>query len=351
MLTLTKKRVLPIGLYLGPRTATLVQLTGGPGHLQVHAMAQGELPVNETAPLEQQDRDVAAAVRKLIADHKFRGRLVVSCLGSQELFVQNVRVPKLPPGELEKVVRWEAEERLPYPVAEAELRHLLAGEVRQDANLKQEVILLACHQGVIKRHIALLELAGPVPTAIDVEPCALMRCLASADALAAADSRRAYIHFGDKSTTVIFAEGEQILFLKFISGGSYHLDLAVARNLNIPLREAAKMRSVVNAAPALDKNDEVHRSIIEAVRGPLETTCGEVELCLRYHKVTFRGKPIEKIVVTGDEACPWLEAYLTSRFGTPCEIGKSFTRLQGPIPASQRGRPGVWATAMGLALK
>jgi type IV pilus assembly protein PilM len=87
------------------------------------------------------------------------------------------------------------------------------------------------------------------------------------------------------------------------------------------------------------------------VRGPLETTCGEVELCLRYHKVTFRGKPIEKIVVTGDEACPWLEEYLTSRFGTPCEIGKSFTRLQGPIPASQRGRPGVWATAMGLALK
>jgi type IV pilus assembly protein PilM len=212
------------------------------------------------------------------------------------------------------------------------------------------VILLACPQVVIQRHIALLESAGLIPTAIDVEPCALLRSLASAE-LAAGDSRRAYIHFGDKATTVIFAEGEQVLFLKFIGMGSQQLDAAVARNLNLPLRDAARMRAVVTAAAALDKNDEVHRSIIEAVRSPLEATCSEVELCLRYHKVTFRGRPIEKVIVTGEEACPWLVEYLGSRFGAPCEIGNSFARLQGGIPASHCNRPGRWATAMGLALK
>ena len=76
-----------------------------------------------------------------------------------------------------KVVVWEAEERLPYPTAEAEIQHLIAGEVRQNANVKQEVILLACRHEAINRHILLLVEAPLTPLAIDAEPCAALRCL------------------------------------------------------------------------------------------------------------------------------------------------------------------------------
>ena len=49
-----------------------------------------------------------------------------------------MRLPKLPAEEMDNVVRGEAEGRLPFPIAEGEIRHLLAGEVRQDAGIKQE---------------------------------------------------------------------------------------------------------------------------------------------------------------------------------------------------------------------
>lgn len=359
MFSFNRTRTSHIGLHLGQQSATLVQLSGGEGHRQVHAIAKSAVPYLESASSEEQDREVASALRKLIADHHFRGRTVVSCLGSQQLFVQNVRLPKLPPEEVEKVVRWEAEERLPYPVTDAEIRYLTAGEVRQDANVKQEVILMACHQGVIQRHIALLELAGLVPVAFDVEPCALLRSLVHAPASAddgaptggAAGTRRGYLHLGERSTAVIIAEGTQVLFLKYIASGGYHFDMAVARHLQLPAGEAARMRALVTASRTLDSQDELHRSIADAIRGPLESMCAEIELCLRYYKVTFRGQPLERTVVAGDEASPWLAEYLTERLAMPCELANPFATISQLPAQPQIEQPARWAAALGLSLK
>jgi type IV pilus assembly protein PilM len=343
-----RNRLLPIGLFLGDRSATLLQLSQSGGRFQVHAKAHGPLPVNENASPDEHDRQVAAALRRMLSDHPFRGRNVVSCLGSQELFVQNVRLPKLPPEEIEKVIRWEAEERLPYGIEEAEIRHLLAGEVRQDANIKQEVILLACHQGVLRRHLALLETAGLTPAAIDVEPCALLRALQ--DAEAAADARRAYIHLGERATTVIFAEGTQILFLKYITTGGQQFDQAVARHLNLPVEEAARLRADISAGASSESRDEVQKNVFEALRAPLEQVGSEIELCLRYYKVTFRGRPLERVILTGEEAYPWMLDFWSSRVGAPCFMGDPFSRLKNP-QAGDGDLPGRWSTAVGLSLK
>jgi type IV pilus assembly protein PilM len=261
-----------------------------------------------------------------------------------------VRLPQLPPEEAEKVVLWEAEERLPYPAQEAEIRHLMAGEVRQDANIKQEVILMACHRGALKRHLGVLEQAGLVPEAIDVEPCAILRGFCRG--LPEHSSRLAYLHLGEQSTAVIFAEGEQILFLKYVNRGGKHLDQAVAQHLSLPLKEAAAMRTSVMDSAQLEADNEVHRSVIEAIRGTLEALSTEIELCLRYFKVTFRGKPLERIVVSGSEASPWLAEFLSESLRTPCELGNPFQALaRWPAVSSALGRPARWATAIGLSLK
>ena len=349
MFGLTHRRTSPIGLHVTPQMVTAVQLSGEPGRLELHAWGQVEIHSGENASSDDQDRATAGALKKLLGGHAFRGRQVVTCLGSQELFVQNVRLPKLPAAEVDKVVRWEAEERLPYPVADAEIRHLLAGEVRQDANVKQEVILLACHNGVIQRHIAVLEAAGLVPEAIDVEPCAIVRCLGRDGASAATEARIGYLYLGHRSTAVIIAEGQQIIFLKYITGGGHQWDLAVSRQLDVTLREASEMRACVMVAPSLDDGDEVHRSIIEAIRPPLMAMTTEVELCLRYHKVTFRGLPMEKMFVTGSEAAPWLMEFLTGRLGLPCEAADPFAGLRGG--PRQNDLPGKWTAAIGLSLR
>lgn len=342
----------PIGLFLEERSATLAQLAGRPGEYELHALAQGELPFDEDAPSEAQDQERAAALRRLLADHPFKGRNVVSCLGARELFVQNVRLPQLSPEEIDKVVRWEAEERLPYPATEGEIRYLTAGEVRQDANVKQEVILMACHRGVVERHVRVLEEAGLTLLSIDVEPCAVLRCLRARQDDADDMSRTAYLNLGERATTALFAEGDRVLFLKYVGTGSAHFDQAVARHLDLNLDDAARMRRAVSAAPELDSEDELHRSVIDAIRGPLENLAADIELCLRYYKITFRGKPLERIICTGNDASPWLADFLADRLSTPCALGDPFESLRRRPPMSPvTERPWRWATAMGLSMK
>ena len=124
MLTFTRTRLSPLGLHLGRHTATVVQLAGSAERLELRATAQCRVPSVEGCSSDEADERVASALRRLIVDHRLGGRKVVSCLSADELFVETVRLPQLPPDEIAKVVPWEAAERLPYPLAEAELRHM-----------------------------------------------------------------------------------------------------------------------------------------------------------------------------------------------------------------------------------
>jgi type IV pilus assembly protein PilM len=352
MISLFGSRSFPIGLHLTQGAATLVQLCRTEGRYGIQAMAHSEIRFDENATPEEQDRTTAEALQKLVSDHPFKGRQVVSCLGFEELFVQNVRLPELPPEEVEKVIRWEAEERLPFPVNEAEVRHLIAGHIRQDSSVRQEVILLACREEVIRRHIDVLEQAGLAPSAVDIEPCAVVRCFRRNEQEDSDQHREAFLNLGRDATSVIFAEGEQIIFLKFIAIGGRDLDLAVARNLDIRVDEASQMRCQVTASSQLDAENDVHRSVIESIRPSLENMVSEIELCLRYYKVTFRGKHLEQISLTGAESTPWLADYVSDRLHTRCVLGRPFEglRIDGD-DAVRHVQPARCATAIGLAMK
>ena len=350
MLTLSRPRTTAIGLHLGPRFVTMVQVSGLSERAEVTALAQGALPARGEISDEQYDEQVAGTLKLMVSDHGFRGHNVVSCVSADDLYLQSVRLPQLPTEELQKVVQWEAEERLPFPVQNAELRYFLAGQIRQDASVKQEVVLMACQQTLLQRHLRILEAASLVPRAIDVEPCAVLRTFRHNHG--ESTDRTAYLHLGDNVSTVIIADGDAMLFLKYVGTGGRELDQAIAKHLELDPNEAYRVRATVNAAPTLDPHNDVHRSVIEAIRPQLESLASEVELCFRYFMVTFRGQPVTRLIVTGSESSTWLTEYLGQSLSCPVETGDPFVTFQRvPQVPSLLERPGRWSAALGLSLR
>src|ERR1700682_4367687 len=96
----------PIGVDIGSRSVKVVQLSADRKRL-IDA-ARWDLPGGEAAAGELRGPRLTEALRAAREGRQFRGRNVVVCLGAHELFVQNVRVPKAPPGEFEQIVRQEA---------------------------------------------------------------------------------------------------------------------------------------------------------------------------------------------------------------------------------------------------
>lgn len=340
--TLSLQRQPPIGLHLDGDWASLAQVALRNGRPVLQTAAAAELPADPA--------QAAASLRRLLTDHHFAGRAVVSTLPPRELTVQNVRLPEVPDQELQPLLRWEAQERLPYPVDEAELRHLAAGPVREEGVTKQETILLAVRREAIDRHLSLLEAAGLTPDAIDLAGCALLRCLSAADATAAepAPARRAAVYFGSAAVTVLVADRGRVLFLKHLPCGGRHLDQTLARATGLSESEAAAMRGTVCRAAALDADDDLHRTVIDALRTSLEGLATDIELCLRHVKVTFRGAPPQALAVTGPDASPWLAEFLADRLRTECRVftpASAFGSVVGP------DLPARFSVAVGLSLR
>ena len=343
----------PIGVDLGSRSVKLVQLSADRNELI--ATARWYLPGGSTSEGSGEDDpqqlsgELVKAIRAARESRDFRGRDAVLCLGSRELFVQNVRVTPSAETSLESIVHQEAASRLPFSVAEAEIRFLEAADVRQGDRTCREVILLACHRPVLLQTLATVEKAGLRPVAVDVEPSALLRCYAAQFRRDEDRRQRAmFVHVGTSNTAVVIAQGADPLFVKYIDVGGSHLDHAVARHLKIDLSDAASLRRHNGDRRADQQDPEVALSVATAVRGVIERLTQELSMCVRYHSVTFRGQPLVRLVLGGGEASETLLDALRERLDLQCEIGDPLRSYRETAPGGQRGQ---WDVAAGLALR
>lgn len=344
----TKKKLSPIGLDLGTRSVKLVQLNQD--RTRVVEAARWDLPLDVLPGDEGYSDRLIEAIGQAREGRRFRGREVVLCLGWRQLSVQNLRVPKPAAGvSLEPIVRQEVESRLPFPTAEAELRFLETADVRQGDAVRREVIVMACHRPVLDQTMRIIDAAGLRPVAVEVEPAALLRCYHLQYRRGEDQHQRSiYVHVGHGSTVVIIAQGAEVLFVKYIELGGKHFDEGVARHLQMSLADAWALRRH-NGDRRTDQQDpEVARSVVESIRPLVDKLVSEVSLCVRYHSVTFRGRPLTRLVLAGGEATQALVDTLAAKIDIKCELGDPLRSFEhGVLP----GRKGQWDVALGLALR
>ncbi len=342
---LTARGYGPIGVEFGGRSVKLLQLNAE--RTRVLDAVRRELPPAADAAARTQT--LVEALRAAREERNFKGREAVVSVGARELFLQNVRLPKAPPEETERLVQQEAANRLPYPLVEAELRYLEAADVRQGETVKREIIVLACHRPVLAALLAAVTEAGLRPIAVDPEPLALVRCYAWQFRRDEDRQQRAmFVHVGTTSTLVVIARGAEPLFIKYIDLGGRHLDESVAANLKMDLPAACALRRHNGDRRSEQQDPEIARSVQESVRPVLEKLAAELSMCVRYHSVTFRGQPLVRVVVGGGEAHAPLVDHLTHRLDLKCELGDPLRNCELAI---QTGRRGQWDIAVGMALR
>jgi type IV pilus assembly protein PilM len=356
----SSRRLSPIGIDIGTRNIKAAQLELGGERGRVVALAQHVLPINLESAADRAEA-VRAGLSNLQRMGIFKGRDVVLSLNAQQLFVQNVRVPRLPDEELHKVVRWEAEERLPEDFGEAEIRYLVAGDVRapsssgEGSEIRREVIVLACRRKEIQESIALLESLRLRPVAIDVSALAMARtCQSMLRRKADEQSAFLFIDLGAGMSTAVVTRGHEILLIKQLPSAGQSMDRAVARKLRLSIEDAAMARQQWGSKDDSVIDPDLGRVVGEAVRSEIETMAGELLMCVRYHSVTFRGNRITKALLLGGESNTRIADQLASRIDIPCEVCDPFTSVDvSPHVADQlrSSQPGQWVVALGLCTK
>ncbi len=365
-----------IGLDVGSSSIKMLQLAdGGAGPVVV---AAAHIPLSGfSGSSDSVNERIAQAVADGLRKNPFRGRDVVTTLGGGDFQLKNVRLPRMPAEELQSAVVFEARERFDFKGRSSEIRYIPVGEVRHGNDLKEEIVVFGVEESVVRRRISLLESLKLRPQAIEVPPCALARAFERFLAGGAeANAINVFLDVGFGATTVVVTRGAEISFLKLIEIGGRLFNEAVARTLGISDQEAAELRirimrehvcggvaesvaaATANARPGAVRPQvpaEMKEAVADAIRPSVERLSRDVQLCLRYFAVTFRGqKPVSLTLVGGEASEPMLTEVLTATVDVPCLIGHPLRGVDklGWIAGRERRtlRP-AWAVAAGLALR
>ena len=352
----------PIGLDIGTAGIKMVQFADQGGDPVLIAAAHCPLPwsAGDARPPEEVIRQ---AIAEALQRHKFQGRRVVTALGTGEFHMKNIRLPKMPPKEMEAAVEFEAQDRFGFGDRGAQFQHIVAGEVRHGNELKEEIIVFAALDSQVETRLDMLGSLKLEPLAIDVAPCAaarsFFRFLRRAEDV---DAVNVFLDVGWRGTSIVLTHGTKVSFLKMVEAGGQHFVEAIAKALSIPHEQAADLRVRIlheaagrRATEQESVPNDVRAAATDAVRSVAERIAKDVQMCLRYFAVTFRGQRPQSLTLVGGEARePSLMPIIAEGIDIPCTIGhplRGVGRVGSVGLPDQRAFQPAWAVACGLALR
>ena len=172
-----KGKLLPIGLDLGTTTVRMAQFSQYKGNYELVAAASAEIPEDKQANLRSRLAFCGPAIRKLLAANGFVGRECVVSLPAEATFVQHVKIDRMDPEGVAMAVLQEVEGKLPFPASQAEVRHIIAGEVGANGGQQQqEVIAVAAARETINASLAMARKAKLDVSGVNIESCAIVEC-------------------------------------------------------------------------------------------------------------------------------------------------------------------------------
>jgi type IV pilus assembly protein PilM len=246
----------PIGVDFGSDCLRMVQVQVIDGEPRITAAASADVPAHVRNDSTARTSFFAETARDLLAQGKFKGRQVILALPAAQMYIQHLRIPRMDDEALKKALPWEARGKLPIDPSHALLRHTVAGEIYQDSEPKDEVILMAAARETVSGLLAAAAKAKLDVLGMNVEPMAIVDCFNHVYRRKADQtSINLFVDIGFKSSRAIIAEGSRILFARSIPIGGEHLNRAVAQALGIGAEEAKLLRiKLCQVQPSLDEH-------------------------------------------------------------------------------------------------
>lgn len=369
----TNRRVKPIGLDIGYHSVKMVQLNAVKDGLQVTAADTVNIDPDINGDEKQRKKFIVSAIRQMLAKGDFHGRDVITALPNDKLIITNLRLSSEHNSEVHQFLRDEAAKRFGYDSEDDVINYMLAGNVQSGGEVKNEWILFAADDNTIRNHINILERAQLKPVSIDAVPCALFRSYKRLlRRQQDKEQTEFFVDIGSGSTTVVFGQGGKICFVKQLPIGGNKFNKQIAEKLSINIKEAESLRETLKKEklvnfkadsrlpePGSNLKSSIDASarqiIVDSISAVSEELAKEIAMCLRYYVVTFRGKSVESVVLSGGEAYESiLHNVLKRQLQIEINVAQPFEGFDVAnvdLDCSEHGHLCEWAIAVGLALK
>jgi type IV pilus assembly protein PilM len=234
----------PIGVDFGSDCLRLAQVApAGAGEYKLIAAASADVPNHVRHDPAGRINFFVETTKELLAAGNFRNRQACLGLPASMMFIQHLRMPKLDADGMKKALPWELRGKLPIDPSHALLRHIIAGDVFDGQEPKDEVIVMAAAKETINAFLAAAARAKLDIVGMNVEPKALVDCFTNIYRRKSDENAmNCFVDIGCVATRCVVARGNEIYFARTIPVGGDHFSRATANALKIKLDDAKLLR-------------------------------------------------------------------------------------------------------------
>lgn len=289
-----------LSLDLGSQTLRLAEFQAGPnGGLVLTGYRRREILADPAAETDR-TRQISEVLSAMMRELGIKGGPVDYAVPGQSVFARFVKLPLVDQDKIERIIAFEAQQNVPFPIEEVVWDYQL---VRSSDVDKIEVVLVAIKADLLEGMNAAVEAAGLQTTRVDVAPMALYNAFRFNYSELTGSSLVIYI--GARTTNLLFVAPGKV-FTRSIPMGGSSITSAIAKEFNEPF-SAAELRKrrdgfVSLGGPEAAASDPDVARVAKLVRSTMVRLHAEIARSISFYRTQQQGGQPERVFLCGGAA-------------------------------------------------
>ncbi|MFH0839319.1 MAG: type IV pilus assembly protein PilM [Candidatus Omnitrophota bacterium] len=341
-----------IGIDIGASSIKFAELKSVRGALQLKEAFASEFQFDSSTLKTIQTQE---AIRELVSSalKKINRKTQKVCISiwGQSAFVRFIKLPKVENKKLIKMIGFEAQQQVPFPIEEVIWDYQLFPNPHSP---ELDVLLVAIKNKAVNFLLESLQQTKIEIEYVDVNPLA---CLNAVNFLYRNESL-IIVDIGAKATNIIIQDGNKV-WTRSISLGGSDITKSIMVHYNLDFKKAEELKkkdakALLSEVGKVIDGSEHTREMISVISPILASIASEISNSIGFYKSQFGlSKQINKVLITGGSSCITnLDKFFEYNLGIPTErvdLSKNGTLL---ISGSKEiAQTQIYTAAVGLALR
>jgi len=289
---------------------------------------------------------IAEALTRVLKESGIKDRKAIVAVTGQKVIIREITLPLMDDKELMSGILWEAPRHIPYniddSIIDAEKVEEFEGE---DGNKMMNVLLVAAPRDtIVNPYMEILKQIKVAPKMVDVISCANLRAFEDYLSIEEKEEKGSkkennvdiILSIGASSTILTLVKKNNIKFARNINMGGNDITNAISESLDIPFKEAEKLKKKTGIILApqnkKEQKSEIDENTLKAeniIQGVLREIFKEVRKSLTYYKTQGQKVKYNRIILCGGTASiNNIQNLLSEEFEIPVVIGDPLKGLK-----------------------
>ncbi len=280
-----------IGLDIGSRAIKVGEVHDTKRGRILQKFGMVDLPQNSIVEGRIKEPSVVAdAIKGLMSDLKITEQNVATSVAGYSVIIKRITVGKQTEEELHENIRYEAEQYIPFDLADVNIDFHIIGESELNPN-QMNVMLVAAKTDIINEYIDLLDMAGLHPCVIDIDVFALERVFE--ENYLNEEGTVGLIDIGANKMNINIVKGYMSAFTRDVNIGGEQITREIATRFDTSFEDAEGIKL------GRDKEKVPEEDVREIVYSAISSWGAEIRRAFDFYYSTGSDEDIGRIVLSG----------------------------------------------------